>query len=134
RARWTARPSRSSGAPRREALRPGDAVKLRDRVAIVTGAASGIGQAIARAIEKAGGAAAAWRVDITDAVAVAGMVANVVAQWGTVHVLVNNAGWDRPMPFVETTPEFWDRILALNLRGPIACTNAVLPHMIRQEY
>jgi 2-hydroxycyclohexanecarboxyl-CoA dehydrogenase len=133
-------------------------VKLRDRVAIVTGAASGIGRAIARAlaregarvaiadlneaggaevargIEKEGGAAAAWRVDITDAAAVAGMVANVVAQWGTVHVLVNNAGWDRPMPFVETTPEFWDRILALNLRGPIACTHAVLPHMIRQEY
>src|SRR5439155_182605 len=53
---------------------------------------------------------------------------------GTVHVLVNNAGWDRPMPFVETTPPFWDRILALNLRGPIACTHAVLPHMLRQEY
>jgi len=133
-------------------------VKLRDRVAIVTGAASGIGRAIAkalaregarvaiadlneaggaevaRAIEKDGGAAAAWRVDITDAAAVAGMVASVVARWGTVHVLVNNAGWDRPMPFVETTPPFWDRILALNLRGPIACTHAVLPHMLRQEY
>src|SRR5256884_6314879 len=38
------------------------------------------------------------------------------------------------MPFVETTPAFWDRILALNLRGPIACTHAVLPHMLRQEY
>src|SRR5438034_5163419 len=62
------------------------------------------------------------------------MVASVVARWGTVHVLVNNAGWDRPMPFVETTPPFWDRILALNLRGPIACTHAVLPHMLRQEY
>ena len=133
-------------------------MKLRDRVAIVTGAASGIGRAIAkalaregarvaiadlneaggaevaRAIEKDGGAAAAWRVDITDAAAVAGMVASVVARWGTVHVLVNNAGWDRPMPFVQTTPAFWDRILALNLRGPIACTHAVLPHMLRQEY
>ena len=133
-------------------------MKLRDRVAIVTGAASGIGRAIAkalaregarvaiadlneaggaevaRAIEKDGGAAAAWRVDITDAAAVAAMVGDVVARWGTVHVLVNNAGWDRPMRFVETTPPFWDRILALNLRGPIACTHAVLPHMLRQEY
>ena len=53
---------------------------------------------------------------------------------GRVHVLVNNAGWDKPMPFVETTPDFWDRILALNLRGPIACTHAVLPHMIRQAH
>ena len=131
---------------------------LGGRVAIVTGAASGIGRAIAgalaragarvavadlneaggleaaRQIEKDGGAAAAWRVDITDSAAVAAMVERVVARWGTVHILVNNAGWDRPIPFVETTPDFWDRILAINLRGPIACTHAVLPHMIRQEY
>src|SRR2546427_507451 len=71
---------------------------------------------------------------VTDAAAVAAMVERVVARWGTVHILVNNAGWDRPIPFVETTPDFWDRILAINLRGPIACTHAVLPHMIRQAY
>src|SRR2546425_256469 len=147
-----------SGVRRREDLPPGAAVTLGGRVAIVTGAASGIGRAIAgalaragarvavadlneaggleaaRQIEKDGGAAAAWRVDITDAAAVAAMVERVVARWGTVHILVNNAGWDRPIPFVETTPDFWDRILAINLRGPIACTHAVLPHMIRQEY
>ena len=48
----------------------------------------------------------------------------VVAHWGALHVLVNCAGWDKPMPFVETTPEFWDKILAVNLRGPLACTRA----------
>ncbi len=131
-------------------------MRLAGRVAIVTGAASGIGRAIAaalaregarvavadlneaggadaaHAIEKDGGMARAWRVDVTDAGAVAAMVGAVVSHWGAVDVLVNNAGWDTPKPFVETTPEFWDRILAVNLRGPIACTHAVLPHMIRR--
>ncbi len=133
-------------------------MKLGGRVAIVTGAASGIGRGIAealaragarvaladvnimaageaaRAIEATGGEAGAFPVDITDAAAVEAMVATVIARWSTVHVLVNCAGWDRPRPFVETTPDFWDRILAINLRGPIACTHAVLPVMIAQEY
>jgi 2-hydroxycyclohexanecarboxyl-CoA dehydrogenase len=51
-----------------------------------------------------------------------------------VHILVNNAGWDHPMPFVESTEEFWDKILAINLKGPIICTKAVLSPMIAQAY
>jgi 2-hydroxycyclohexanecarboxyl-CoA dehydrogenase len=130
-------------------------VRLADRVAIVTGAASGIGRAIALAMGREGarvalfdldaegaaavageiGAAAhAWRVDVADAARVDAAVTEVATRWGTVHVLVNCAGWDRPMRFVETTPDFWDRILAINLKGPIACTHAVLPLMIKQEY
>jgi len=132
-------------------------VKLLDKVAVVTGAASGIGRAIAealaregarvavvdlngpgaaetvRAIEKAGGVAAAHPVDITDVAAVNLMTAAVVARWGGLHVLVNCAGWDTPMPFVDTTPEFWDKILAINLRGPIACTHAALRQMMTQQ-
>jgi len=132
-------------------------VKLKDRATIVTGGASGIGRAIAEAcaregarvavvdlngdgaretvaaIEKAGGAAAAWRVDITDVAAVDRMTDEVAARWGGVHVLVNCAGWDTPMPFVDTTPEFWDKILAINLKGPIACMRAALRVMITQE-
>jgi 2-hydroxycyclohexanecarboxyl-CoA dehydrogenase len=133
-------------------------VTLADRVAIVTGGASGIGRAIvetlaragamvavadvngagaldvARAVEAAGGRAAAFPVDITDVPAVGRMVDDVGARCGTVHILVNCAGWDRPMPFVDTTPEFWDRILAINLKGPMACTHAVLPQMIAKGY
>jgi 2-hydroxycyclohexanecarboxyl-CoA dehydrogenase len=57
----------------------------------------------------------------------------VAAREGGLHVLVNCAGWDKPMPFVDTTPEFWDKILAINLKGPLACTRAALRHMITQQ-
>ena len=132
-------------------------MRLKDRATIVTGGASGIGRAIAEAcaregarvavvdlnaegardtvatIEKAGGTAAAWPLDITDVAAVDRMVEEVATRWGGVHVLVNCAGWDTPMPFVETTPEFWDKILAINLKGPIACMRAALRVMMRQD-
>ena len=133
-------------------------MRLKDKATIVTGGASGTGRAIAEAcaregarvavvdlnetaaretagaIEKAGGTAGAWPCDITDVAAVDRMVEEVAARWGGVHVLVNCAGWDKPMPFVETTPEFWDKILDINLKGPIACMRAALRVMIPQEY
>jgi 2-hydroxycyclohexanecarboxyl-CoA dehydrogenase len=129
---------------------------LDGRVAFVTGAASGIGRAIALAlagagarvviadrnaagareaaaeIARGGGAAVAQTLDITDVTAVDAAIDGAAARWGGLHVLVNCAGWDRPMPFVETTPEFWDTILAINLKGPMACTRAALRHMIKQ--
>ncbi len=133
-------------------------MKLKDKATIVTGGASGIGRAIAEAcaregarvavvdlnaagardtvaaIEEAGGIAAAHGVDVTDVAAVDRMVDEVAARWGGVHVLVNCAGWDTPMPFVDTTPAFWDKILAINLKGPIACMRAALRKMIAQDY
>ncbi len=131
---------------------------LAEKVAVVTGAASGIGRAIAvglaragaavavvdvnlggaeetvRAIETEGGRARAWQADVARRSEVDAVVAGILAAWGAVHILVNNAGWDRPMPFVETTEEFWDKVLAVNLKGPIICTRAVLPPMIAQGY
>ncbi len=132
-------------------------MKLEGRAAFVTGAASGIGRGIAHAlaregarvtvadlnaagaravvaeIEKAGGVAFAEPLDITDVAAVDAAVDTCAGRAGGLHILVNCAGWDKPMPFVETTPEFWDRILAINLKGPMACTRAALRHMIKQE-
>jgi 2-hydroxycyclohexanecarboxyl-CoA dehydrogenase len=133
-------------------------MKLRNRVAFVTGGASGIGRAIAEAlaregarvavadidadgarravidIQATGGNAVAQPLDVTDIAAVDSSIDGVAAHWGGLHVLVNCAGWDKPMPFVDTTPEFWDRILAINLRGPLACTRAALRHMMKAEY
>ena len=132
-------------------------MRLAGKVAVVTGAASGIGRAIAgalaregahvavldvdeagaratvAALERGGGRGSAHRVDITDVAAVDATIDAIAAREGGLHVLVNCAGWDRPMPFVDTTPEFWDKILAINLKGPIACTRAALRHMIKQE-
>jgi 2-hydroxycyclohexanecarboxyl-CoA dehydrogenase len=132
-------------------------VKLGGKVAVVTGGASGIGRAICEglgregarvavldlneagaretvaALERAGGKGSAHRVDVTDVAAVDATLDGIAAREGGLHVLVSCAGWDKPMPFVETTPDFWDKILAINLKGPIACTRAALRHMLRQE-
>ncbi len=131
-------------------------MRLRDRPAIVTGGASGLGRGIALAlaaegarvaildlneagareaadaIRRAGGEGCAIRTDVTARAEVEAAVAEVLRRYGAVHILVNNAGWDRPMPFLETDEAFWDRILALNLKAYFHLAQVVLPHMIRQ--
>src|SRR5262245_39254130 len=131
-------------------------MRLKDRVAIVTGGASGLGRAIAQALGRegarvaildvnetgarqtaeaigaAGGQGLGLRVDVTARGEIEAAVAEVLRRWSAIHVLVNNAGWDRPIPFLETDEPFWDRILALNLKAHFHMAQAVLPHMIRQ--
>jgi 2-hydroxycyclohexanecarboxyl-CoA dehydrogenase len=133
-------------------------MKLKDRVAIVTGSGSGIGRAIALAmaregarvavvdlneagaqetvkeIQKEGGQAHAYKGDITKKAQIEAVVADVIKRWGTVHILVNNAGWDKVEPFIQSTEEMWDKVLAINLKGPIICTRAVLDEMIKNGY
>jgi 2-hydroxycyclohexanecarboxyl-CoA dehydrogenase len=133
-------------------------MRFRDRVALVTGGGSGFGREIAlgfaregarvavldhnetgaegtlRLIESVGGLALAYPADVTRKDQVDGAVGDVLERWGTVHILVNNAGWDRVAPFVETTEELWDRLIAVNLKGPLICTRAVLEAMIAQRY
>ncbi|MDR7555860.1 MAG: SDR family NAD(P)-dependent oxidoreductase [Armatimonadota bacterium] len=125
-----------------------------ERVAVVTGGASGIGRAVCLALARegtrvavadinapgaatvadeiraAGGEELAVAMDVTSRASVAAGIEQVLAAWGQIDLLVNAAGWDRIMPFVETTEEFWDRVIALNYRGVLATCHVVLPHMI----
>lgn len=128
--------------------------KLDGQVAFVTGAGSGIGRAIARrladdgasvvvadinlegahateeVIRSTGRAALAVQVDITQFDAVRSAVRSTRDSVGPVSILVNNAGWDRVEPFVQNSPELWDRVININLKGPIHCCRAVLDDMI----
>lgn len=116
---------------------------LRDRTAIVTGGAAGIGRAIVQRFLEEGtrvavydlrpeGAPAgslALGVDVTDHAAVKAAVAETEAKLGPIDILVNNAGWDHFRPFLETDPAFWQKIIAINLLGPMNLLHAVLPGM-----
>jgi 2-hydroxycyclohexanecarboxyl-CoA dehydrogenase len=124
------------------------------RPAIVTGAGSGIGRAIAQRLAEDGHAVAvldldeaaaeavagelrekgheavACGVDVSDRPQVTAAVQRVREALGPVLVLVNNAGLSGFAPFLKITDELWDRIIAVNLSGPFYCTQAVLPDMI----
>ena len=126
---------------------------LRDKSAIVTGGGGAIGRAICRrfaeegvrvgvfdidgkaaaetvgAIADTGGQAWAETVDIADYAAVDRAVAGFEAASGPTDILVNNAGWDRVRDFVDTDPAFWDRIIDINLRGPLNMTHRVIGGM-----
>ena len=132
--------------------------RFKDKVAIVTGGAQGIGEAIVRRLaserasvaildvqlEKAqgvadeigsgGGSAIAVRMDLADSQSVKRAVKEVEDRFGRVDVLINNAGWDKMAPFVRLEEELWDRIIAINLRGPITIIRAVLDGMIDRNY
>lgn len=134
-------------------------IDLTGQVALVTGAGRGIGRAIAFALRAAGAAVAvcarseeeisavarelagdegharAFRVDVTDRAAVEHMVAEVERELGPVDLLVNNAAMPGPVgPFVATDPDEWWRTLEVNLRGPVYCSRAVVPHMVERGH
>ncbi len=121
-------------------------------MAIVTGGAKGIGAAIARRLAGDGFAVAILDVDAEGAeAAAAGLpggsahpcdvssyesvteaVRGALDRWERVDVLVNNAGWDRVEPFLDNDPELWDRLIEINLKGPINLCHVVLGHMVKQ--
>jgi 2-hydroxycyclohexanecarboxyl-CoA dehydrogenase len=126
---------------------------LRDKVVVVTGAGRGMGKAIAERLAEEGArvavtdvdkesalstaaglaGAAGFRLDITDAAEVSARIEEIVAALGPIDALVNNAGWDRLGPFLETDEDLWDRLIDINLRGPIRLTKAVLPQMVERQ-
>ncbi len=80
-----------------------------------------------------GSSARAFGVDITDPQSVKQGIADVVGAYGTIDTLVNNAGWDRGAPFLDTEPELWAKIIAINYQGPLNMHREVLPLMLERK-
>ena len=130
---------------------------LQDKTVIVTGGGGGIGGATCRRfgeagarvavfdinaesaaqtaadITKARGVAQAFRCDITDYANVQSAVGAAVAALGPIDILVNNAGWDIFRLFKDTTPDQWQKLIAINLVGALNMHHVVLPGMLAQK-
>jgi len=109
---------------------------LKDKVVIVTGGSGGIGAAVCERFREEGSrvaifdlASKPYTVDIANQSQVIEAVAAVERDLGPVDVLVNNAGWDKAAPFLETDRALWEKIVAINLMGPLNMHHAVLKGM-----
>ena len=131
--------------------------KLCEKVAIITGAGSGIGAASARRLAKEGarvavvdlegsaaekvtqeineaGGQAMWRqLDVSSKPDVDQLVKDVLDRWGQIDILVNNAGFGEVKWFIDTDESMWDKTIAVNLKGPMFFSQAVLPDMIKRN-
>lgn len=131
-------------------------MKFRGQTALVTGGGRGIGRAIAlglagegaqvavvdilkdnaesvrREIEACGVKGLALGADLTRRAEVTRAVEEAVVQWGQLDVLVNNAGWDKLEPFLDSEEETWDRIIGINFKAMLYVCKAVLPHMVQR--
>ena len=130
---------------------------IKDKVAIITGASSGIGYATALALSKAGAKVAigarridrledlekkikenngevySQRLDVTKKDECNSFVQNILKKWGSVDILVNNAGL-MPLSFVKNLKiDEWDQMIDVNIKGVLYCTAAVVSHMIEQQ-
>jgi 3-oxoacyl-[acyl-carrier protein] reductase len=132
-------------------------MRLTDKVSIITGAGQGIGRATAlkfaaegakvavcdinsaavddtvEAIRREGGEAAGFYVDVTDKDSISRMVAGVMAKWGRIDTLVNNAGIVQDAQFKKMTDEQFERVIDVNLKGVYHCTKAVVDIMLEQN-
>ena len=130
-------------------------LELKGKVAIVTGAAQGIGAAIADALRREGaavvvadmnaeaaeakaaelgGPCAAYAVDISKQEELRALVEFVMERYGRLDILVNNAGVARQIDFLEITGEEFDRVLNINLKGTVFLSQLAMAQMIRQNY
>ena len=129
-------------------------MSLKGKVAVVTGAGSGIGRAIAvrlardeaaiavldlngdgaaetaKLITDAGGKALALTVDCANEAAIKEAAAKIRAEFGPITILVNNAGIATFVPYMEISEEQWDQMIRINLKGPHLCCREVIPDML----
>lgn len=130
---------------------------LAGKVALITGAAGGIGRAICQRLveedvqlvatdvdadrihalaDELPGSSVSLKtktLDITDLDAAHSCIQSVEEELGGIDILVNNAGWDVAKPFVDTDPELWEKIIDINLRGPLNMHKAALPGMTKRN-
>lgn len=130
-------------------------MQLQGKIAVVTGAGSGIGRAIAErfaregasigawdingdgvcetvaTITAAGGRAIALEADCSDKAAIAAAAQRTRGAFGEIQILVNNAGIAPFVPYLQITDEQWDQIIRINLKGPHLCIREMLPHMLQ---
>jgi 3-oxoacyl-[acyl-carrier protein] reductase len=132
-------------------------MRLKDKVVIVTGAARGLGKTFSlalvgegakvmavdivdpgetvREIESSGGVAKGFQADVSDQTSTFKIAEETIQAFGRIDILVNNAavvyGLVRK-PFFEIDPEVWDKVMAVNIKGPWLCTKAVFPYMKEQ--
>ena len=132
------------------------AQSLRGRIALVTGASSGIGEAVARRlaaagaavvvnyrshpkeakkivaeIKFAGGQAIAIRADVSKEREIKTMLARIFREFGAIDILINNAGIESKSPFLEMPVQDWDQVMAVNLRGVFLCSQLAARRMVQ---
>lgn len=129
--------------------------RLENKVAIITGGASGIGKAAAEkfvaegakvaiwdmndeqgaeTVEALGGNAKFYKVNTADSEAVNAAAQAVISEFGQVHILINNAGITRDATLLKMTDEQWDQVINVNLKGVFNCTRALAAHFKENEY
>ncbi len=133
-------------------------IDMAGKAAIVTGGARGIGRGIVTALARAGASVAiadmradlaeqtaaemgketgarviAVKTDVTSLAEVQAMTDHVVKAFGQIDALINNAGWEAMQPFLQTTPDLWEKIIAINYKGVLHTCYAVLPHMVERK-
>jgi 3-oxoacyl-[acyl-carrier protein] reductase len=133
-------------------------MRLKDKIALVTGSSRGIGRSIAlayaregakvmvnftsnekaamevvEAIQKMGGQAKAMKADVANKAAAESLVKAAVDQFGSIDILVNNAGFTRPAMMTKMTEQQWDEVVDIHLKGAFLCTQAAAPHMIAKN-
>ena len=132
-------------------------MRLKDKIAIVTGGSRGIGQAVSELFAKEGatviivdllaeggtvvegitsngGTAEFHKVSVTDKPAIESLFKTIHAKHGKIDILINNAGITRDRTLLKMSEDEWDAVIAVNLKGVFICTQAVAPYMKRNNY